>query len=1148
MKRTGALGGQSYAKEFTWDQTKGGVFTSGSPLGPFGDPSFETTSIDVDNDGKDELLVAMPSAGVVTPVLISTDTSGPLLGHTKVLAGLAYATLTDSRIADIDGDGVPEIIAPDRSPDATGTAEYGLYKWSAALADYSRTIPPEPLWAPYKSALSSNTEQPIFLADFDGDGLPDLVQARHRYMVDPSCQESPVAGRPRCLGYDWSFSRNTGSGDFSPHYQLTDQDIPIFTSTFTEDPGKDTYYAPFSSSPFPALATSDSAGRAHLFAAARYSANTSGQVMRLVVRPGEDTPLAWLGSLDSESLCAFGDFQGRGSHQKECFDPISVGSPLTAHYWRVSTFDVDADGREDLLAYNFGTDASGHFYVTGGSYRVYYDVAGVRHQDPITQIPLIGGDFDGDGIQDAYLYDRSTGTSYVGLQTKPTRDLMTAVADETLEDRPTEKVIYSQRWSADPVAPIACQHPQRCLRRGMNVVAEHDVYQGADVDAYEHHLYTYDDPRADVQGGGFLGFATVREWNSDRPSETITTYDNTPTTTPGIYRSFLPIVERVYVPIDPVDADKQATSETLKVRISETTSHHQLRLPFPASGSSSFAGKTHFFYRDAWTSTEWESSAKLTWSPSDRISNHFTGASSPQPALRVRSGFREVNDQGNEIHSQVTTVGGSSVSRITDYEQDVPRLFYLDRVKTRRTTVTGPNSATAPEPRRVDYTYDPLGHLASVSVEENRTNDPDVQSKVEFDYAVGHGLVTTVTKTAPGETPRHTYIEYDPEEGIFPRKTWNDLGHTSSSLYHPMFGVLSDHIDVSGVDTQVQLDDFGRVVQTVRAGQPATAVTTVYHARKNTKGELTGTTIETVGLGIVRTLVTLDSLGRVVLDEHTGIDGLPILRQTDYDTLGRVVASRRPVTLSPGQTYVPAQDATSYAYDPMNRLRSIVAPDKSTVTQTPTFWKTDTIGPVPALPVPGFVAPHSYVVRDVDGRVVTSAQVSSTGNVATTFLYGDFNELLTVTDPTTQNVTTMAYDQLGRRRVLQDPDTGTSTSHYNGFGELTRIDAPSVDASSPEPTSTRYAHDVLGRITEAESPDGKTKLTWDTSPNGLGQLASRSSPQGTLETFSYNALGQLVGQAWQIPRDALPAESFDVVMSYDASGRLSTLAYPEIPG
>jgi RHS repeat-associated protein len=1139
VTRVGALGGTIYAKEFSWEQTKGGTFTNatGAALPSFGDPDLEITSLDVDNDGKDELLVAMPAGGIPTPILYETEASGPVLGHVRMLPGLAKATLTDARVADLDGDGVPEILAPDRAVDATGTAAYGLYTWSNALADYLPTTPPVPFWGDYKNLLSSGAEQPIFLADFDGDGLPDLVQARHQHILDPTCEETPAAGRPKCLAYTWYYSHNTGGGTFNPRYVDGEQDLPIFTS----EPAKEVYYAPFSGSPFAALSTADEAGRAHLFAAAVHSSSFTGPLM-MAELPGDDSPIGWNGSLPNASLCGLGDFRGRGSYQVECFDPGSVDPVLPGAPWRITTFDVDGDGRDDLLAYNFGTDDSGHFHVLGGSYRISYDSAGARHQDAITQVPLIGGDFDGDGIQDAYLYDRATETSYVGLQTTPTRDRMDAVADETHGDRPAEKVMYSQRWSADPVAPMACRHPQRCLRRGMSVVLEHDVYQGADVDEYEHHLYSYDDPRTDVQGGGFLGFATVRVWNPDRPSETITTYDNAPTATPGVYRAFLPTGERTFVPVDPIDsASKRTVAEPLRVRIAETTSHYAPRFPF---GS---AGKTHFVYRDAWTEAEWESGAMLDWSPARRIAHHFTGTSAPPPALRVRHGLRSVNDYDHETHSTISTEGGNSVEVRTEYEQETPQAFYLDRVKTRRTTVTGATSAATPAPRRVDYAYDPAGHLASMSVEATLQNDPDVQSKVEFDYTNGHGLVTTITKTAPGEAPRHTYIAYDPEEGIFPRKTWNDLGHTAWSLYHPAFGVLSDYVDVNGVETQVRLDDFGRIVQTARAGEPATAVNTAYQARTNDKGHLIGTTVETFGEGLVRTLVTLDSLGRVVLDEHTGLDGRPIVRQTDYDTLGRVVATRRPISLLPGQLYLPAQEATSYTYDPLDRLRRVVAPDQSTVTHTPTFWRTDTVGPVPASPVPGFVASRSYVERDVEGRVVTSAQVSSTGDVTTTFVYGDFNELRTVTDPTTKNVTTMEYDQLGRRTGLTDPDTGTSTSHYNGFGELTRVEVRSIDGT-PGPSSTRYYHDALGRLLATENADGTTKFTWDTSPNGVGQLASQSSPDGTREAFAYDALGQLVKQAWDVPRAPLPAESFEVGLEYDASGRLSTLTYPEVPG
>ncbi len=62
--RTGALGGTSFAKEFAWQQTKGGTYTKiATTIGPFGMPtavdiaSVTGLAVDVDNDGKDELLV-----------------------------------------------------------------------------------------------------------------------------------------------------------------------------------------------------------------------------------------------------------------------------------------------------------------------------------------------------------------------------------------------------------------------------------------------------------------------------------------------------------------------------------------------------------------------------------------------------------------------------------------------------------------------------------------------------------------------------------------------------------------------------------------------------------------------------------------------------------------------------------------------------------------------------------------------------------------------------------------------------------------------------------------------------------------------------------------------------------------------------------
>ncbi len=193
--RTGALGGTSFAKEFAWQQTKGGTYTkTATTIGPFGMPtavdiaSVSALAVDVDNDGKDELLV---NDGL--PSLLFTGASGPVLGQTKNLPYLSNLTFNNARIADLDGDGVPEILAPDLFADANNTRHYRLYTWSSPLQDYRETVPATSFWDNYRQPLSFSSSQPIFLPDFDGDGLPDLVQARHTYAVDPSCIPNPRA-------------------------------------------------------------------------------------------------------------------------------------------------------------------------------------------------------------------------------------------------------------------------------------------------------------------------------------------------------------------------------------------------------------------------------------------------------------------------------------------------------------------------------------------------------------------------------------------------------------------------------------------------------------------------------------------------------------------------------------------------------------------------------------------------------------------------------------------------------------------------------------------------------------------------------------------------------------------------------------------
>lgn len=97
-------------------------------------------------------------------------------------------------------------------------------------------------------------------------------------------------------------------------------------------------------------------------------------------------------------------------------------------------------------------------------------------------------------------------------------------------------------------------------------------------------------------------------------------------------------------------------------------------------------------------------------------------------------------------------------------------------------------------------------------------------------------------------------------------------------------------------------------------------------------------------------------------------------------------------------------------------------------------------------------------------------------------------------------VTTIAYDARGQKTLMTDPNKGTWSYQYNGFGELIR----QTDAKGQ---STCQAYDVLGRMVkridrytggnanagnQCANDTGTNRTTlweYDTAPNGLGQLA-----------------------------------------------------------
>ncbi len=313
VKRTGLQGSAQFAKEFDWQSTKGGVYNSPNFALPQGDIAGDFAVVDVEHDGRDELVYS-PQGAFSPHVLYSSVGAGSPLTQTTPLTGLSQATLTDASIGDIDGDGQPEIIAPDRNEDAFGIKPYRVYKWSSAIKDYVGATQANKPWLGYLSPVSNSVEQPIFLADMDGDGLPDMIQAQYPHSgpdSTPYCYAATTPDRPKCLDYSWYFFHNAG-GTFGPAHLF-------LSSTF----GGSYYFPPRSGSPFSAAVLADRAGRS-IFAGLLNYDLYSGYAQPAAFRLNADGSVGMGHSTKLYPECVHGNFTGRGN------EPVCDALPYRA--------------------------------------------------------------------------------------------------------------------------------------------------------------------------------------------------------------------------------------------------------------------------------------------------------------------------------------------------------------------------------------------------------------------------------------------------------------------------------------------------------------------------------------------------------------------------------------------------------------------------------------------------------------------------------------------------------------------------------------------------------------------------------------------------------------------------------------------------
>src|SRR6267154_988245 len=250
--------------------------------------------------------------------------------------------------------------------------------------------------------------------------------------------------------------------------------------------------------------------------------------------------------------------------------------------------------------------------------------------------------------------------------------------------------------------------------------------------------------------------------------------------------------------------------------------------------------------------------------------------------------------------------------------------------------------------------------------------------------------------------------------------------------------------------------------------------------------------------GTIDTILFTDGLKRVlqtkkaasVLEGNAALDRMIVSGRLVFDEVGRTIRQFYPTTegLGQGPSFNPIFDAsaplpTVTDYDALDRVTRITIPDGSFTTMSygfnpdragaNQFETVVTDANVNAL-LKGAVK-RTY--RDARELITAVKEVNKSGveTIWTSYAYDPLKQITQVVDDKL-NTTTITYDNLGRRTVIENPDTGKTEPQYGKLGETVyekKTVTTFTNATHPSVYETRFSFDTFGRMLRITYPDGE---------------------------------------------------------------------------
>lgn len=802
------------------------------------------------------------------------------------------------------------------------------------------------------------------------------------------------------------------------------------------------------------------------------------------------------------------------------------GLSVTDKQWRIAqVLDYNHDGRSDLWI-------NGQFI----------------HQNPSTQAivtsaasPYLSGtftenrhvvvlDYNGDSLDDVVVLAGGAGQTYRYTHRGERPDYLTTVTNGMgAETHFTYRGLHD---GSDLLANAnsdfyqkqgESQYPLLAESSSAYVISE--LAQSNGIGGLHRTTYKYRGLRSHMAGLGSLGFAQMITKNNDTGIRTEVSYshDHTNNQQGAITR-----VETI-APDDTVLSLTTNAWQTVQMDASASgiqAKRHRIELT-----------NTEITKRDlngAFLHRETNDYTYDSFGNADILTSKVYDAASGGTLMRTKT--TDNNWQNDTANWLIGLLKRAEVT-VTDHSQNAPQLKKLSTF----------DYDTSNGRKVAEQILDPNTNLV---LHETRFGE-DSSGQLQQD---SFGNLEAVTVRGADFASRTTRITYDTTYGLYPEQSYDAQGNLTAHSYYDKNdfstgaypGKLKLTTAPNGLQTQYRYDRFGRVTETTSAYGTAAAVTSysIYrwcHSNCPSNAVYTQTQFTQGGTPVH---TDIDMLGRTLRKRTIAMDGRDLWVDTIYDTLGHNTQVTEPYFAGDSPLW------NSIQYDILGR--AIRTDEPSGRVDTISY---NGLSSVAAIDITGANQTKTEVRDNLNNLISVTDNINNTVN----YQYDSLGRQLKVIDPNS-NTIDITYNDLGQKVAMSDPDKGDWTYTYNGLGQL-------ITQTDAKGQTTCMAYDTLGRMVKRidnyigskatglgdnaqanqqcaghTNPDDITQWVYNTSGNGLGQLASVNSLEYS-ESHGYDSYGRAT-QATTV----IKGESFTINTTYDSLSRPDVLTYPQSNG